>query len=109
MSEADLDVYVRAFEAGGFQGPINRYRAQRLDVAQLEPVRGKRIPQPACFIGGERDAVRHFIPGGDFYAEPGAHFDDFRGSTIIPGVGHWVQQEAPAAVNVALERFLSGL
>jgi pimeloyl-ACP methyl ester carboxylesterase len=27
----------------------------------------------------------------------------------IPGVGHWVQQEAPEAVNAALEDFLDGL
>ncbi|MEE4298476.1 MAG: alpha/beta hydrolase [Pseudomonadales bacterium] len=109
MSEADLDVYVRAFEAGGFRGPVNRYRAQRLDVEQLAPVRGRSIPQPACFVGGERDAVRHFVPGGDLYADPGAHFEDFRGSTIVPGAGHWVQQEAPAAVNAALAQFLDGL
>jgi pimeloyl-ACP methyl ester carboxylesterase len=109
MSEADLHVYVRAFEAGGFRGPINRYRAQRLDVEQLAPIRGKTIPQPACFIGGERDAVRHFVPGGDLYEDPGAALDDFRGATIIPGVGHWVQQEAPEAVNAALEAFLEGL
>jgi pimeloyl-ACP methyl ester carboxylesterase len=28
---------------------------------------------------------------------------------IIPGVGHWTQQEAPAATNEALLRFLRGL
>ena len=109
MTEADLDVYAQAFEAGGFRGPINRYRAQRLDVDQLASVRGRTIPQPACFVGGERDAVRHFMPGGDLYADPGEHFEDFRGSTMIPGAGHWVQQEAPDAVNAALESFLATL
>ena len=109
MSEADLEVYVRAFEAGGFRGPLHRYRAQRLDVEQLAPVRGRTIAQPACFVGGERDAVRHFVPGGDLYADPGAAFEDFRGSTIVPGAGHWVQQEAPDAVNGALETFLAEL
>ena len=110
MSEADLDVYVKAFEAGGFRGPINRYRAQRLDVAELEAVRGQNLKQPSCFIGGERDAIRHFIPGvEDLYAAPGAYLDDFRGTTIIPKAGHWVQQEAPDAVNAALEAFLATL
>ena len=109
MTEGDLDVYAAAFEAGGFRGPINRYRAQRLDVEQLAAVRGRTIPQPACFVGGERDAVRHFVPGGDLYADPGASFEDFRGATLVPDAGHWVQQEAPAAVNAALEAFLDGL
>ena len=110
MSEADLDVYVKAFEAGGFRGPINRYRAQRLDVAEREAVRGQNLKQPSCFIGGERDAIRHFIPGvEDLYAAPGAYLDDFRGTTIIPEAGHWVQQEAPEAVNAALEAFLATL
>lgn len=109
MTEADLQVYVDAFEAGGFRGPINRYRAQRFDPEQLESIHAKTIVQPACFIGGERDAVRHFIPGGDLYADPGVALDDFRGSTIIPGIGHWVQQEAPEATNAALDAFVSGL
>ncbi len=109
MSEEDLAVYVAAFEAGGFRGPINRYRAQPIDVPQLESVRGQRLTQPACFIGGERDAVRHFVTGMDMYADPGANCDDFRGSTIIPEAGHWVQQEAPAATNAALEQFFESL
>jgi pimeloyl-ACP methyl ester carboxylesterase len=109
LSDADMQVYVEAFEAGGFRGPINRYRAQRLDAEQLAAVHGKSLAQPTCFIGGEKDAVRHFIPGGDLYADPGATCEDFRGSTIVPGAGHWVQQEAPEATNQALEHFLRDL
>ena len=67
------------------------------------------VSQPCCFIGGERDAVRHFIPGGDLYADPGAGCADFRGTTLIRDVGHWVQQEAPEATNAALEVFLHSL
>ncbi len=109
MSEADLQVYVRAFEAGGFRGPINRYRAQTLDPAQLADIHGKPVTQPACFIGGGNDAVRAFVPGMDLYADPGANCLDYRGTTIIPGIGHWVQQEAPDAVNAALAAFVAGL
>jgi pimeloyl-ACP methyl ester carboxylesterase len=28
---------------------------------------------------------------------------------ILPGIGHWVQQEAPGETNAALESFLNGL
>jgi hypothetical protein len=54
-----------------------------------------------CFIGGDRDMVRAFIPGVDLYETPGAACVDFRGSTILPGIGHWVQQEAPADTTVS--------
>jgi pimeloyl-ACP methyl ester carboxylesterase len=53
--------------------------------------------------------VRAFVPGVDLYQDPGGACTDFRGSTIVPGVGHWVQQEAPADTNTALERFLATL
>jgi pimeloyl-ACP methyl ester carboxylesterase len=109
LTDADLAVYVEAFHAGGFRGPLNRYRAQDIDYDEAADLAGKLIEQPACFIGGERDAVRHFIPGADIYALAGAGCADFRGATIVPGVGHWVQQEAPGAVNAALESFLAGL
>jgi pimeloyl-ACP methyl ester carboxylesterase len=67
------------------------------------------VTQPSYFIGGERDAVRAFVPGIDLYANPGIACTDFRGSVILPGIGHWVQQEAPAAANAALEGFLQGI
>jgi len=109
LSEADLQVYVDAFRAGGFRGPFNRYRAQEIDLAELAAFAGRPVRQPSFFVAGERDAVRHFIPGADIYAEPGRACSDFRGGVIIPKVGHWVQQEAPAATNAALEGFLKGL
>ena len=71
MSESDLAVYVDAFRAGGFRGPLNRYRAQTLDFADLAELSGRGITQPSAFIAGERDPVRAFIPGVDLYADPG--------------------------------------
>jgi pimeloyl-ACP methyl ester carboxylesterase len=109
MSEKDLQVYVEAFRAGGFRGPLNRYRAQNIDVQELADVAGKPVTQPSFFVGGERDAVRAFIPGMDLYENPGIACTDFRGSVILQGIGHWVQQEAPAETNAALEGFLRGL
>lgn len=109
MSPGDMDVFVEAFRAGGFRGPFNRYRAQNLDFAELSEFAGKPLVQPSCFIGGERDMVRALIPGVDLYQDPGGACTDFRGSTILPGIGHWVQQEAPADTNAALERFLAAI
>ena len=109
LSDSDLQIYSQAFERGGFRGPLNRYRAQRIDVEELKSLRGLKIEQPACFIGGERDPVRHFVPGVDLFSAAGNGCNDYRGTTIIGGAGHWVQQECPAETNEALNQFLSDL
>jgi len=109
MTAADLAVYIAAFERAGFVGPTHRYRAQALDAQQLPEIRGKALQPPSTFIGGSRDPVRSFFPGGDLYADPGEHCAAFRGATIIEGAGHWVQQEAPEQTNAALKAFLDSL
>lgn len=109
LSAEDLKVYDDAFAAGGWTGPFNRYRAQELDHEQRAAVVGKHVAQPAAFVAGTLDPVRRFIPGRDGYADAGAACDDFRGTTLIEGAGHWVQQEAPAATNAALQTFVDGL
>jgi pimeloyl-ACP methyl ester carboxylesterase len=109
MSDKDLQVYVEAFRAGGFRGPLNRYRAQAVDFKEMADFAGKPVTQPSYFIAGERDAVRSFVPGVDLYANPGLACSDFRGSIILPGIGHWVQQEAPSQTSAALQAFLDGL
>jgi len=65
--------------------------------------------KPSCFIGGSRDATRHFVPGHDLYEDVGRHCEDLRVSRVIAGVGHWVQQEAPEEVTAYLLEFLESL
>jgi pimeloyl-ACP methyl ester carboxylesterase len=109
MSDDDLDVYVSTFRRTGMVGAFDRYRAMRLDGAANADIVGALLDQPSCFIAGEHDLVRDLLPGVDLFESPGAACSDFRGSTIVPGAGHWVQQEAPATVNQTLEAFLSEL
>lgn len=109
LTEADLAYYTDAFEAGGFRGPLNRYRAQQRDWELLAELAGKTVNQPSCLIAGALDPVRGFVPGLDLYQTAGAYCTDYRGTTLIDGEGHWIQQEAPDAVNRALLEFLAGL
>ena len=109
MSDADLDAYVATFERVGMIGAFNRYRAGGFDVEADADIMGATVDQPTCFIAGELDGVRNLIPGTDMFDDPGAGCTDFRGSTIIPGAGHWVQQEAPVETNAALDAFLATL
>ena len=110
MSPTDLAVYVEAFEASGWVGPFNRYRAQGLDAVEIGSLPdGAQLTQPAAFVAGALDGVRDFVPGLDLFDFAPVFCTDFRNSTIIPGVGHWVQQEAPAATNAALDAFVDTL
>jgi len=109
LTPDDLAVFTATFSRTGFRGAFNRYRAQTLDVTELADIAGQPVTQPACFIAGALDPVRTFVPGVDAYAKAGTHCLDFRGATILPDIGHWVQQEAPAATNETLAAFLAGL
>ncbi len=109
LSEADLAYYVREFEGSGFRGPLNRYRNHDRDFDYLSQFRGRRIEQPALFIGGERDLVLSMLGRGDLVGVMKAEVPDLRGADILPGCGHWTQQERPAEVNARLIPWLKGL
>jgi pimeloyl-ACP methyl ester carboxylesterase len=62
---------------------------------------------PSLFIGGDRDPVISTNPMGiDMMKEA---LPDLRDVVLVPGAGHWTQQEAAAEVNAALLKFLAGL
>jgi pimeloyl-ACP methyl ester carboxylesterase len=109
LPDAELDAAAATFERTGFTGGFNRYRAMPFDVEASADVVGATVDQPSCFIAGELDPVRRMIPGADSYADPGGGCTDLRQVTLVPGAGHWVQQEAPTEVNAALEAFLADL
>lgn len=72
-------------------------------------MRDRTITQPALFIGGDRDLVLKMIPGVDMIARMAPHLPGLRGAHLLPGIGHWTQQEAPEAVNRLLLDWLRGL
>jgi pimeloyl-ACP methyl ester carboxylesterase len=109
LSEADLDYYAREFSRTGFRGGLNWYRNLRRNWELGGPWRGQPIRQPSLFIAGSRDGVLRFPAAQaqlDAYPKtlPG-----LRGSHILEGAGHWVQQERPGEVNKLLIDFLKGL
>jgi pimeloyl-ACP methyl ester carboxylesterase len=105
LSEDELAVYVRAFERTGFSGGLNWYRNIDRNWELTEPVAGRHVVQPAFFLTGELDPVRKFMPAGAMRG----WVDDLRGEIVVPDAGHWVQQQAPHAVNAALLEFLASL
>ncbi len=98
MTDAELAVYVEAFERTGFRGGLGLYRNIDRNWEQTAPFSEARVEQPALFLTGERDPVRRFMPA----AAMEGWVTDLRASVVVPGAGHWVNQEAPEAVNAAL-------
>jgi pimeloyl-ACP methyl ester carboxylesterase len=109
MTAHDLAYFAENFEAGGFRGPLNRYRNQTRDFNDLPKMGANPIRQPSCFIAGSNDVVRKFVAGVDPYESVGDMLPGLRFSKIIEGPGHWVQQEAPKEVTSALLEFLGSL
>lgn len=110
LTEEDLQTYAAAYRRTGHRGGLNWYRNLDRNWALTAPWHGAPIRVPACFIAGTLDGVLR-MPGMDkaLRAMDGMTCTDFRGTTLIDGAGHWVQQEAPEAVNKALIAFLQGL
>jgi pimeloyl-ACP methyl ester carboxylesterase len=103
ISEDELAVYVKAFERTGFTGGLNYYRALDRSWELTEHLDGKVVTQPALFLTGETDLVQRFMPARSI----GKVVKDLRGQVVVPGAGHWVQQERPVEVNTELLHFLS--
>jgi pimeloyl-ACP methyl ester carboxylesterase len=109
LTPADLNYFVGEFETSGFRGPINRYRNHDRDFEYLRQFQGRTIDQPSLFIGGERDLVLTMFGRTDFIPLMKTQLTDLRGHDILPGCGHWTQQERPDAVNERLLAWLEGL
>jgi len=107
MSEDHFAEYVAAFRAGGFKGPMDWYRNLDLNWSLTGFLQDQKIRQPSMFMVGERDPVRHYA--GQHEAGMVNWLTDLRSQTVLPGAGHWLQQERPDAVNTALIAFLKGL
>lgn len=95
LTDAELQVYVDAFTRTGFRGGLNYYRNLDRNWERTESVADRRITQPALFLTGERDPVRLFMPA----AMMEGWVTDLRVSEVIPGAGHWLQQQAPELVT----------
>ncbi len=111
LTEEELGVYAEAFERHGFQGGLQWYRcttspkyASELSAA----VDGRSIDVPSMFIAGAADWGIYQKPG-DFERMQGSTCTDMRGCHLVPGAGHWVQQEQPQRTAALLIDFLSGL
>lgn len=96
LTRAEMEVYAATFARTGFQCALNWYRCQ-IDPAHSAPMRvfsGRQIEVPGAFIAGAQDWGIHQKPGA-LERMASEAFADWRGTHLIDGAGHWVQQEQP--------------
>jgi pimeloyl-ACP methyl ester carboxylesterase len=109
LSERDIDFYAAEFQRSGFRGPLNWYRNIDRNWQLMAAFAGAPVTIPALFVAGDRDMVVAF-PGMDqLLANLKRFVPQLRGTLMLPGCGHWTQQERPAEVNAAMIDFLRGL
>src|SRR5216683_2437331 len=102
LSEADVDFYTAEFARTGFRGGLNWYRNIDRNWELLAPFAGAQVGVPALYIAGDRDLVVAF-PGMDQLIPNLANFvPQLRRTIMLPGCGHWTQQERAAEVNAAM-------
>lgn len=101
VDPADVAHYVEVFARTGFAGGINWYRNIDANAARFPQLGTAPLTLPALMLCAEWDpALRPELAAG-----MPALCSDLE-THVIPGAGHWVQQEAPAAVNSLLVDWL---
>lgn len=97
LTDAELQVFVDAYEKSGFTGGINWYRNMDRNWETTAQLDGARITVPSLMITAEWDFVLR-----PEMAEPMRGYCDDLEITMIPQCGHWTQQEKPAETSAVL-------
>jgi pimeloyl-ACP methyl ester carboxylesterase len=109
LTEADVDYYAGEFARTGFRGGLNWYRNIDRNWELMTAFAGLKVTVPALYVAGDRDLVVGF-PGMDkLIANLKSFVPELRATIMLPGCGHWTQQERPAEVNAAILGFLREL
>jgi pimeloyl-ACP methyl ester carboxylesterase len=109
LTIADLDYYASEFTRTGFRGGLNWYRNIDRNWELLAPYTGAKVTVPALYIAGDRDLVVTFPGAEQILANLASTVPQLRKQIMLPGCGHWTQQERATEVNAAMIEFLKSL
>jgi epoxide hydrolase A/B len=109
LTEVDIATFAAEFARTGFSGGLSWYRTIDLTWELMAPFQGAQVTPPALYIAGERDVVVHFPGARRTIDSLQDYVRNLRGSHILPGCGHWTQQERPREVNALMLDFLQRL
>ncbi|PRY39442.1 alpha/beta fold hydrolase [Umezawaea tangerina] len=101
LDETELDVFADTFAESGFTSALDWYRALDRGWELTGAWAGATVRAPALFVGGDRDPSQ-VMPGAQELISaltiP---------KVILPGAGHWIQQERPDEITGLLLDFLA--
>jgi len=103
----DLDFLEAEYQRTGFTGGLNYYRSMDRNWAMTSFLDGAKILQPALFIAGQKDPVIEFL--NEAFKALERNVPNLRKKVLLPGAGHWTQQERPGEVNRLLIEFLQSV
>jgi pimeloyl-ACP methyl ester carboxylesterase len=109
LTEADVEFYAREFARTGFSGGLNWYRNIDRNWEILAPFAGARVLVPALYVAGDRDPVVSFRGMDQLIPNLAKFVPQLRKTIMLPGCGHWTQQERGDDVNAAMIEFLRSL
>ncbi len=109
LSEADVEYYAGQFRQSGFRGGLNWYRNIDRNWELMAPFAGACVTVPALYMAGDLDLVVSFPRMKEVIADLPRFIPQLKASIMLPGCGHWTQQERPNEVNKAMIEFLRGL
>lgn len=107
LPDNELRIYSTEYGRTSFQGGLEGYRVNnggRFN-SELQLFSGRTIDVPSMFIGGKSDWGVFQNPGALQRLQTTLS-TKMRGTHLVDGAGHWVQQEQPEAVSKLLLEFL---
>ena len=105
LTEQDIDFFTSEFERTGFRGGLNWYRNIDRNWELTHFLSGAKIYQPALFVAGEVDAVITMYH--EAFDNLEHNVPNLKQKVLLPGAGHWIQQERSIEVNKLLIQFLT--
>ena len=107
LTQEDLDFYAAEYATSGFRGGINWYRNIDRNWELTGFLDGLKLTQPSVFAAGEHDVVLAMYPDAAKVVD--LSMPNCRKNLLIPGAGHWLQQERPSEINNLLIEFAKSL
>ena len=104
LPDSELRVYTEEYGRTGFQGGLNGYRGSPGND-DLQLFAGRTLDVPSSFISGKQDWGIYQNPGALERLEKNIT-TNYRGTHLIDGAGHWVQQEKPSELGALLLDFV---
>jgi pimeloyl-ACP methyl ester carboxylesterase len=107
VTDSDINVYVKEYARSGFFGPLAWWRNIDRGWELMAPFAGVPVTVPALYMAGDRDFVASVF--SQDIAKQSALVPRLRPPIMLPGCGHWTQQERAPEVSTAMIDFLRSL